>query len=533
MKTKHAVLAVLLAILIAGFFALPCRATAEASAFPDAHAVLKDMGAGWNLGNSLDAWSGTQTRIGPLSSETAWGNPVITRELIALVKASGFRTIRLPVTWFNHMDPETNQIDEAWMSRVEEVVGWVLDEGMYCILNVHHDTGSDNWLIADSDGYAAREEKFTAIWHQIAERFASQGDHLLFEGYNEILNGSREWTRPDQASLDAANRLNQAFVDTVRATGGNNATRCLIVNTYGAQPNALITQGMRIPADTVEDRIIVEVHFYQPYQFTSESYPGVTTWDKGSVDTSMANFDRDFIQKGYPVLIGEFGAVDKGKTKARFAWTKYVTDRAAALGIGCIWWDNGAEKEYSLFDRRTLRVTQPELIEIILTETGGANFDLTDEVVAQAESRLAKTNLCAAPEKWSAWIDTANGGGADVQYSVTGVHVTVSSPGKEAWHVQPAYVQLKIESGVTYRLSFDYSAEPAQEIPWHLMKDYGDYAAYQEGVLEAKNETQHFELVFTMTEPTDGNCKIAFDLGGNEKAVPFVFEINNLTLVKE
>lgn len=518
-----------LALALALVFTL-CAAAAE-NEFRDAHTILADMGAGWNLGNSLDAWTGRETRVGPLSSETVWSNPPISRELIALVKANGFNTVRLPVTWFNHMDPQTYAIDPAWMDRVEEVVGWVLDEGMYCILNVHHDTGSDNWLTADQNNYAAKEEKFTAIWRQVAERFAPCGEHLLFEGYNEILNDAREWTRPRQEDLDAANSLNQAFVDTVRAAGGNNAERCLVVNTYGAQPNRQVTQGMKVPADTAEDRIIVEVHVYQPFQFTSENYPTVKTWDKASVDNCMSNFRQDFLDKGFPVLIGEFGAVEKDNFKARCAWTKYLVDRAQAHGIGVVWWDNGGD--YGLISRRTLTVSQPELIEIIVTEAAGGDFELTDEVVEKAMRRREQVNLCASPEKWYTWIDTAAGGQAIVSYSAEGVVVNVTASGREAWHVQPSYTKLTLEEGATYRLSFDYIADPAQPVAWHVMKDYGDYAAYTEGPLEAAAEAQHFETTFTLEGPTDKNCKIAFDLGGSAVTVPFTFEIRNLTLVKE
>ncbi len=522
-----------LCLLLAAVLVLTTAAafgTAEEPAFRDAHAVLEDMGLGWNLGNSLDAWSGKQTRVGPLSSETVWSNPMISRELIALVKASGFGTVRLPVTWFNHMDPQTYEIDSAWMDRVEEVVGYILDEGMYCVLNVHHDTGSDNWLTADPNNYAAKEEKFTAIWRQIAERFAPYGEKLLFEGYNEILNDAREWTNPRPEDYDAANQLNQAFVDTVRAAGGNNAERCLVVNTYGAQPNSQVTQGMQVPTDTAEDRIIVEAHVYTPFQFTSENYPNVKMWDKGSVDSCMGNLDRNFLQKGYPVLIGEFGAVEKDNFKARMAWTKYVVDRATALGIGCVWWDNGGD--YQLISRRTLSVTQPELIALMLTEASGGDYEITDEIVAQYQARLTPANLCETPEKWYTWIDTANGGKADVRYSAEGAEVTVTASGTEAWHVQPSYTKLTLEEGATYRLSFDYRADPAQPVAYHVMKDYGDYASYQEGHLEAAPEFRHFECEFTLEGPTDKNCKIAFDLGGSAVTVPFDFEVHNLTLIK-
>lgn len=145
---------------------------------------------------------------------------------------------------------------------------------------------------------------------------------------------------------------------------------------------------------------------------------------------------------------------------------------------------------------------------------------------------VPEINLCEAPERWSPWIDAANGGRADVRQTANGLRVTVQSPGTEAWHVQPAYLALTLEEGASYRLSFDVSADPAQHIAWHVMKDYGDYASYCEGELDLTGTLQHFECAFTMEAATDRNCKIAFDLGGGSVTVPYEFEVRNLTLVK-
>lgn len=156
--------------------------TASADFEKTASETTAELGFGWNLGNSLDSYSGTTvgSNIGSLSSETAWGNPKATKELIDLVKDSGVETVRVPVTWYEHMDPNTYEIDAGWMARVEEVVDYVLDDGMYCIINVHHDTGEKGWLKANSTNLEQKKEMFTAIWEQVSENFVDYGDKLLF-----------------------------------------------------------------------------------------------------------------------------------------------------------------------------------------------------------------------------------------------------------------------------------------------------------------------------------------------------------------
>lgn len=253
--------------------------TVNAELEKTASQIVEEITFGWNLGNSLDSYGSTAIGSGSLSTETSWGNPTTTKEMIDLVKDSGINAVRVPVTWYNHMNNDY-VIDAAWMNRVEEIVNYVIDNDMYCIVNVHHDTGEKGWLKASSNNLDQKKAMFTAIWEQVSENFAGYGDRLLFEGFNEILNDSNEWVNPNAEAVSITNELNQIFVDIVRKSGGNNSKRNLIVTTYCAGGNSQVTNGFVLPKDTVNNRLIVDAHIYQPFYFTSEFYPEVTTWRK-------------------------------------------------------------------------------------------------------------------------------------------------------------------------------------------------------------------------------------------------------------
>ena len=232
------------------------------------------MNVGWNLGNTLDSYG---TWIMPTTSvvETAWGNPVTTRQMIAAVRERGFNTIRIPVTWAQFTDDNGN-VDPAWMARVHEVVDWALDEGLYVILNVHHDTGEHGRIRSAGSSpirvlFDSVQSRFANLWTNIANEFKDYDNRLMFEGYNEMLDMNNSWNAPTtgNGAYDAVNSFAQLFVDTVRATGGNNSTRNLIVNTYVASVDQNVLNNFVLPDDTVEDHLICEVHAYAPYQFCS------------------------------------------------------------------------------------------------------------------------------------------------------------------------------------------------------------------------------------------------------------------------
>lgn len=498
---------------------------------PTATEVVADMVIGWNLGNSLDSFVAGQTG---LTTEVSWGNPYSTKAMIDGIKEAGFNAVRVPVTWYNHMDASTNQIDKEWMDRVEEVVNYVLDNDMYCIINVHHDTGEKGWLKASENGIDTKKAKFQAIWEQICERFGEYGDKLLFEGFNEILDEESNWTKPGEEAGRITNELNQLFVDTVRTSGKKNATRCLIVNTYCGGANKDVLKHFVLPEDTVADKLIVEAHIYQPYYFTSEISPDVTDWANGkpTLESYIYNMYENFVKKGTPVIIGEFGAVDKDNLKPRMSWLRFFVDTCCKYGIKCFWWDNGNASEYEIFDRTTLEITEPELLEVMMTEaTGGTYvFPKTEEVPEKPEEK--DPNLCANKNNWSNYINSGNGAAGAVKVIDNGVRVSVEKPGGNAWDVQFSYVGLTFEQGVTYKISFDYTGTPAQTMNFHMMQNYDPYVTYATVALEYKEETQSYEGTFTMTEPTDKSSRITFDCGASECGVPYTVTIENLVMLK-
>lgn len=540
---------------------------------PTADDVVADMVIGWNLGNNLEAW--VKGRTG-LATETSWGNPVATKELIDTVKAAGFNTVRVPVTWYNHMD-ENNVIDPEWMARVEEVVNYVLDNDMYCIINVHHDTGAEGWLKASRKDIDMKKEKFEAIWTQVADHFGDYGDKLLFESLNEILNEKNEWVRPDAEAVKITNELNQMFVDIVRASEREkNKTRVLVVNTYCAGGNRDVTRDFVLPADTVTSKLIVGAHIYQPYNFTSETSPSTKTWanNKSGLDSYVKNMYTTFVEKGTPVIISEFGAVDKDNKVERQTWLKYYVDLCDQYGIKCIWWDNGSI--YKLFNRGTCAVTEQELIDIMLTEATGGDYyvdttiygdadgngavqlaDLTlfrkymnkevdsilncdinkDDKIDAADGKLLeamlidKLNLCANDTNWGSQI-SAGKAKAQVTQIDKGRQIKVESPGSNPWDAQISYNKLTLEQDKGYKISFDYTGPKGQTIVWNVIQNYGDYGTYFTMTLECNGEKQHFETAFKMVEPTDNNTKTTFDCGVSTLGEPYTVQIQNLILLE-
>ncbi|MBN1411871.1 MAG: glycoside hydrolase family 5 protein [Spirochaetales bacterium] len=363
--------------------------------------MVRHFRVGWNLGNTFDSYSGNSYTDGwieqytdrsPEAYETAWGNPVTTRAVFEKVRAAGFGAVRIPVTWGPHFNPD-DSINTDWMNRVEAVVKMALDSGLYCIINVHHDTGADKstWLKASTAGQAGREARFTRLWQAIAYRFASFDGRLLFEGFNEILDDKSRWDKADDESLDAVNRLNQLFVDTVRAGGGMNSRRFLVVNTYAASTVQNLIDAFVLPSDTAIDRLIVEVHDYSPLSFTwqQEQIPWtISRWTWGSatdyydLENRFNRLKHRFVDKGIPVILGEFCADNKRNTGERVKFARATIQMARDRGIGCFWWDAGGDFKpdtkhgrnyYSgggLFNRRKLEWLFPELNDALVRAFG-------------------------------------------------------------------------------------------------------------------------------------------------------------------
>jgi len=340
----------------------------------EAMAFTRQMKIGWNLGNTFDAFSDSPSLKNELDLESYWCGVMTTREMIASVKNAGFNTLRIPVSWHNHVSGNQFTISEAWMDRVQQVVDYAMAEDMYVILNIHHD-------IAEAYYYPSAKHMdnstayVKAVWRQIAERFKNYNEHLIFESVNEPrLTGTPfEWwlNMSDPLCLEAVecvNKLNQVFVDTVRASGGNNKTRYLMVPGYCASADYALLDEFRLPTDTQDNKIIVSVHAYTPYAFALQSpgEPGsISAWrvtnpgSRRDIDWFMTGLYEKFIQKGIPVVIGEFGARDKGgNLQDRVEFSAYYIRSARARGMTCLWWDNnsfaGNGENFGLFERSSL-----------------------------------------------------------------------------------------------------------------------------------------------------------------------------------
>lgn len=494
---------------------------------PTAQEIVDDIVLGWNLGNSLDSNIGNDDG---LESETCWGNPFTTKEMIDMVKDTGINAIRVPVTWYNHMDADTYAIDEAWMDRVEEVVNYVLDDDLYCIINVHHDTGEKGWLRASTTNLEENKKKFAAIWEQICERFGDYGDKLLFEGFNELLDEKNNWFSPGADASRVTNELNQLFVDTVRASGKNNGTRCLILNTYCAGANKEVTNGFVLPTDSISSKLIVEAHIYQPYYFVSGTSDLAATWapDKGSLDSYLKNMDTTFIQKGIPVIVGEFGCVSSRSDVERQTWLQYYMHTCYSYGLKCFWWDNGAE--WKVFSRKGMKIVEQDLLDIMLTEAKGDTYVVDVEKLSQEPE--GPVNLCASDTNWNVFVNASTGAAAKTGYVENGIQLTVENTGVNTWDLQISYTKLTLEQDAKYQISFDYSGSPQQSMSFHVMQDYGDYKTYFSKNLKYKEDAQHYEGEFQMTEKTDSNARITFDCGASKLDGSYVITIENLVLTK-
>lgn len=308
--------------------------------------IVKDMKIGWNLGNTLDCYDITWEVD---DFETAWGNPKTTKKMIDTVKAAGFNAVRIPVTWNEHMDGD--KIEESLLNRVNEVVDYAIDNDMYVIINVHHDDYT--WLKPSRADKAKSESRLISIWEQLSERFKDYDYHLLFEGMNEprIIGGENEWTCGTAEERDVINELFASFVETVRNSGGNNAVRSLIITAHAAAMDETGIKDVKIPDD---DRIIVSIHYYSPWDFAggdnSRSEWGSDA-DKKELDKGFELVKKYFIDKGVPVIIGECGATNKGNDSVRADYMSYYIGSAKKRGITCFIWDNGAKEEFGLLDR--------------------------------------------------------------------------------------------------------------------------------------------------------------------------------------
>lgn len=325
---------------------------------PDNAAVRRqlELGIGWNMGNQLDAYTNN------VANETCWGNKAATQATFDGVKAAGFMSVRIPVTWMGHIGEAPDYlIEEAWMERVAEVVGYAKTAGLNVILNTHHDEDHNegHWqnlkgAVDNEDTNTQVKQEIAAVWTQIANRFKDEGDYLMLESFNELIYGG-DWSINGNAEKKCGviNEWNQVFVDAVRATGGNNATRWLGVPGYAANPGYL--KYLTVPNDPA-GKIMVAFHCYDPYDYTigdkqlanwghsGNAYPR----GEEEIKELFNGLYKTYVANNIPIYMGEFGCSFRSKSDATrwnffLYYLEYVTKAARVFGIPAFLWDNGVE----------------------------------------------------------------------------------------------------------------------------------------------------------------------------------------------
>ena len=352
--------------------------------FETSFEAITNMGVGWNLGNTLEpVWTGDTDGRDWRRWETGWGQSVTTQSLMNMMKNAGFGAIRVPVSWGVHMDTD-GKVYEEWMNRVQEVVDYVLNAGMYCIINIHHDTGADEelaWLVASPEGYARERQKYENLWKQIALRFRDYGPRLLFESYNEMLDEGRSWCFASYSlgydagvasgAYQAINDYAQSFVDVVRATGGNNAVRNLVVNTYGACNGAGDwnphlqdpLKNMKMPVDKVKDHILFQVHSYPKIDDLAAMEREVTQM--------LDDLETYLVSQGGPVIVGEWGTFSENPSLENYChYAKWFAGECKRRGIGTFHWMNLSDGMY----RSVPCFSSPEIAEAIVKGYHGDGF---------------------------------------------------------------------------------------------------------------------------------------------------------------
>lgn len=422
--------AVLVGTIVAGSFTAPFSVQAakkDITSFEDLNQsqIVEAMGPGWNLGNQLESVTDN------VPEETNWGNPVITEKLIQSVKAAGFKSIRIPVSYFAKIDDDKDYtIDSKWLDRVQEVVNYCIKNDLYAVINIHGDgynTIDGGWLLCNGKNQTEIKKKYKKVWKQIAERFKNYDEHLLFESMNEEFDGS--YSEPNKEYYQNINDYNQIFVDTVRKTGDNNTKRWLIIPGWNTNIDYTAGDyGFKLPTDQYRDksidkeeqRIMISVHYYSPWDFCGGENGVITQWGNEADDPSKTSTTCDetymknqlnlmkttFADKGYPVFIGEYGSIDKTSYDSENEYYRaYFARKLCQLSRknGCIpmYWDNGYNgvHGFGLFDRTTCEVTQPVIIDAIMEGFGQK---------ASQNSTLMSVRLYVSDSKYWTTIQSDN-----------------------------------------------------------------------------------------------------------------------------
>lgn len=381
--------------------------------------LSKLMGNGINLGNTMDAYGRPELGIDADASEyeTFWGQPVTTEEMIACMKNSGFDSIRIPVAWTNMMDFENGDytIADAYLDRVDELITYAVKNDMYVIINDHWD--GSWWGMFGSATEETRETAFTmytSMWTQLAERYKDYDKSLIFESGNEEL-GSRlndidickdSGSLSEDECYEMTNRINQTFVDTVRASGGNNTDRFLLIAGYNTNIAKTCDDRFQMPKDTVPDKLLVSVHYYDPWNYCGTD-SGTQWGTHGEYETQNDDLKKmtKFTEQGYGVIIGEYGVLAKsdGTLKDSItAYTENLLDNCDLYNFVPMLWDTS-----SFFVRSELKFSDDDLLALYTSRSYAAQEKTSDEELASAATERMDTALANAPEVFDTSIDVS------------------------------------------------------------------------------------------------------------------------------
>jgi aryl-phospho-beta-D-glucosidase BglC (GH1 family) len=354
------------------------------------------MQPGWNLGNTFDSFNTNAPNNG---DETSWGNPLVTKEFIKEIRKQGFKSIRIPITWSGRMGGAPDYtINPAWMDRVQQVVDWSLQEGLYVMINIHHDSWM--WISKAPENHDAVLAQYNAIWTQVSDRFKNHSDKLMFESVNEPFFDNVD-VATQHAFLD---ELNTSFFHIVRASGGKNDVRPLVLPTLFTNNSQEHVDSLASTiADLNDPNLIATIHFYGfwPFSVNIAGFPKLEELTINDIDTMANNVYNTFVSKGIPVVIGEFGLLgwDATPFKSPFSegvpehgemlkFLEYFTYKSIENKLTLMLWDNGGR-----FDRRTLQWNDPELYDLIMASLKSRSATAESDLIFVRKDVLAQDTV--------------------------------------------------------------------------------------------------------------------------------------------
>lgn len=386
--------------------------------------ITADMGAGWNLGNSLESEY----------NEEFWSNPKTTKAMIDKIAEKGFSTLRIPVRWDDHYTDSNYTIDSSYMDRVETVVNYGLADGMYVIINVHHNDlqkqvstdGSTQWRV---------KNELSTIWKQIGNRFKNYGDKLIFEVNNEP-RYEEDWGG-NSAYYDCVNQYNEAARSAIRSTGGNNSSRLVMLPTYCASADSPKLYGWKNLSN--DNMIAVSIHAYKPFDFAYEGN-GHSNWtndDYNSLAGTFSELNSVFVSKGIPVVIGEFGATEKANYDDRVKYAEVYATMAKSYGMPCLWWDNNVtgygKENFGIFDRNSCTFRYGRIADAMINVYKKGSTSDTDKPSGN-DNYVSLFYGSSSASKWGQAVGAAttkSGGSFNASNIKSGGHFYVEYDGNE------------------------------------------------------------------------------------------------------